>query len=259
VPLLLPIHVVTAGVGLVSGAIALTAAKGRTVHRRSGIVFVYAIVAMCASAAVAAVVRDQAVNVIAALLTAYLVLTGLMTVRPPSESRSRDVGLMMLALVVGLATFAIGFAAVASPSGKVFGYPPYPFFLFGVLGLSASAGDFRIIRSGPRRGAPRLRRHLWRMCMALFIAAASFFSIRARVAVSSLPRSQAARRGRCPCCWCWWRCSTGCGASARESFPCEPESVCFTSRSGLRHVFGRREESRAPRVLPAGGAATSLR
>jgi hypothetical protein len=32
------------------------------------------------------------------------------------------------------------------------------------------------------RGAPRLSRHLWRMCMALFITTASFFSIRARVA-----------------------------------------------------------------------------
>jgi nitrate/nitrite transporter NarK len=32
------------------------------------------------------------------------------------------------------------------------------------------------------RGGPRLARHLWRMCFALFIAAGSFFSIRARVA-----------------------------------------------------------------------------
>ena len=47
--------------------------------------------------------------------------------------------------------------------------------------LAAAAGDVRIMRSGPLRGAPRLRRHLWRMCFALFIAAASFFSIRERV------------------------------------------------------------------------------
>lgn len=33
----------------------------------------------------------------------------------------------------------------------------------------------------PRR-EPRLARHLWRMCFALFIAAGSFFSIRERVA-----------------------------------------------------------------------------
>src|SRR6185295_8646348 len=37
-------------------------------------------------------------------------------------------------------------------------------------------------RSGMPRGGPRLARHLWRMCFALFIAAGSFFSIRHRVA-----------------------------------------------------------------------------
>lgn len=36
--------------------------------------------------------------------------------------------------------------------------------------------------SGPLRGGPRLARHLWRMCFALFIAAGSLFSIEARVA-----------------------------------------------------------------------------
>ena len=38
------------------------------------------------------------------------------------------------------------------------------------------------MRSGMPRGGPRLARHLWRMCFALFIAAGSFFSIRERVA-----------------------------------------------------------------------------
>jgi hypothetical protein len=117
------------------------------------------------------------------LTTAYLVLTGLMTVRPSSAgSRRRDVGLMLLALVLGVVTTAAGLAASAAPDGKVLGYPPFPFFLFGVLGLSGGAGDLRVIRSGPRRGGPRLARHLWRMCMALFIALVSFVSIRARVA-----------------------------------------------------------------------------
>jgi hypothetical protein len=32
-----------------------------------------------------------------------------------------------------------------------------------------------MIRAGGLRGPARIRRHLWRMCTALFIAAASFF------------------------------------------------------------------------------------
>ena len=55
------------------------------------------------------------------------------------------------------------------------------FFLATITGLAA-AGDVRLMRLGPSRGAKRLARHLWRMCFALFIAAGSFFSIRARVA-----------------------------------------------------------------------------
>jgi hypothetical protein len=58
---------------------------------------------------------------------------------------------------------------------------PMLFFLASVT-LTGSIGDLRAIWSGPLRGRPRLKRHLWRMCFGLFIAAGSFFSIRARVA-----------------------------------------------------------------------------
>ena len=78
--------------------------------------------------------------------------------------------------------FAAAIVAVTRPSGRLFGLPSFPFFLFGVLGISGAIGDFKTIRAGVLRGAPRLSRHLWRMCMALFITTASFFSIRARVA-----------------------------------------------------------------------------
>ena len=55
-------------------------------------------------------------------------------------------------------------------------------FVLATLLILAAAGDVRILRFGMPRGGPRLARHLWRMCFALFIAAGSFFSIRERVA-----------------------------------------------------------------------------
>src|SRR5690606_32226286 len=60
-----------------------------------------------------------------------------------------------------------------------------PFFmplLLAAVMLLAAQGDLRVLRFGVPRGAPRLTRHLWRMCFAFFIAAGSFFSIRSRVA-----------------------------------------------------------------------------
>jgi hypothetical protein len=51
----------------------------------------------------------------------------------------------------------------------------YPLVMFAALAFSAGVGDRRMIRAGGLRGRERIRRHLWRMCTALFIAAASFF------------------------------------------------------------------------------------
>jgi len=49
------------------------------------------------------------------------------------------------------------------------------FSIFGALAMSAGAGDLRMIRAGGLQGTARVKRHLWRMSVALFIASASFF------------------------------------------------------------------------------------
>jgi hypothetical protein len=75
-----------------------------------------------------------------------------------------------------------GVEAFNSPRGVLNGVPfAMHFFLAAVTALAA-IGDVRIMRFGMPRGGPRLARHLWRMCFALFMAAGSFFSIRERVA-----------------------------------------------------------------------------
>jgi uncharacterized membrane protein len=179
----LAIHVAAAAVALVAGLVALVAAKGAWLHRRIGMVFVYSMAAMSASAIVIASRKNQTLNVIAGLLTAYLVITGLMTVLPLSTARRRvSIALMLMALALGLTTVLFGFQAIAA-GGRRDGIPAFPFFMFGVVGLLGTVGDFRVLRRGALRGRPRLVRHLWRMCWALWIATASFFlGPRARVA-----------------------------------------------------------------------------
>ena len=77
-----------------------------------------------------------------------------------------------------MAAFALGassiVAAIVSGAKGNSGFV-YPLVMFAALAVSAGLGDRRMIRAGGLRGPERIRRHLWRMCTALFIAAASFF------------------------------------------------------------------------------------
>jgi len=125
--------------------------------------------------------------VLVAFITAYFVGTALTTVRPPSPW-TRRINTAALAIVLALALGSIvgGVNAYNSPLLSPGGVPYRTIgvmsFVLATVMLLAAAGDVRILRSGLPRGGARLARHLWRMCFALFIAAGSFFSIRARVA-----------------------------------------------------------------------------
>lgn len=172
------VHILAGGLGLVLGTVALSARKGGPVHRKSGVLFVCAMLAMCASGLALALLRGAAipVNTPAAVIAAYLVITGLITIRPPPQGfRWVEPVAMLVALAVGLTSLAFGIEALASPNGTFQGFPAYPYLLFGVVGLLAGVSDLRWIRSGPVRGPVRLVRHLWRMCFALFIGAQAFF------------------------------------------------------------------------------------
>lgn len=180
-------HISAGLLALVFGAMALYAAKGSPLHRRSGTLFVYAMLATCVGGLVMAIGRGvaPALNVPAASLTAYLVITALTTVRPLATgshwlARWSDHGAMLVALAVAAACLTFGFEALASIDGKRNGMPAFPFFMFGVVALLAGVGDFRMIRCGGLQGASRIARHLWRMCFALFVANISFFVGQAR-------------------------------------------------------------------------------
>jgi uncharacterized membrane protein len=186
--MLLPIHIVAGGLAVVLGAVALSVKKGGTLHRRSGMLFVYAMLVMAATASILEFLRSPAAtNLIAALMTVYFVGTALTTVRPVSRwTRVLDAAALMVAAGLALVAIVGGIDAVNSPGLSRGGVPfrtigVMSFVLATVL-LLAAVGDVRIMRSGMPRGGPRLARHLWRMCLALVIAAGSFFSIRRRVA-----------------------------------------------------------------------------
>lgn len=165
------LHALAGTIALLAGFIALYSVKGLKLHRTSGMVFVCVMLVMALSGTVMAFGHPgTALNVPDGLVTAYLVVTGLATVRPPPVgSRRFDQAAMFTAFAIG--TGALIFAR----SGRVRGGMAYPLVMFALVALFAGEGDRRMIRAGEIKGAARLRRHLWRMCPALFIAAGSFF------------------------------------------------------------------------------------
>ena len=187
--MLLPIHIAAGGLAIVLGAVALTVKKGGTTHRRSGLLFVYAMLVMGTSASILGLRKGGLTdgNVIMGLLTLYFVGTALTTVRPASQwTRRMDAVALTFALGLALGAIVIGVTAFNGPRlppGAVSSRTTLVVsFVVATVLLLAAIGDLRILRFGAPRGGQRLARHLWRLCFALFIAAGSFFSVRERVA-----------------------------------------------------------------------------
>lgn len=62
------------------------------------------------------------------------------------------------------------------PTVEVAGRPRVvPPLVAGTIMLLAATGDLRAIRAGGLQGSRRLARHLWRLCLGLFVAMGSFF------------------------------------------------------------------------------------
>ncbi|HVS31741.1 MAG TPA: DUF2306 domain-containing protein [Thermoanaerobaculia bacterium] len=174
--MLLQIHIVAGVLAMILGAVALVARKGARVHRRSGQLFVCSMLTMGITASFLGPIANG-------LMPAYFVVTALTTVRPVAAwTRWVNVSALLVAVVLALGSMAKGLTAFGTPGRTLNGVPFFMLFFIGTVMAIAAAGDIRVMWSGPRRGVPRLARHLWRMCFALFIAAGSFFSIQARVA-----------------------------------------------------------------------------
>src|SRR5690349_3676522 len=80
--LALLVHIGAGMVGLVTGFIALFVAKGGWLHRKSGMLFVYAMITMGVMASGIAAYEGKMSTVAGGPFTAYLVFTALTAVRP---------------------------------------------------------------------------------------------------------------------------------------------------------------------------------
>jgi uncharacterized membrane protein len=178
---LLPVHIVAGATAIIAGFVALFARKGAHRHRRSGMVFVVAMLTMAGSGAVMAALQPNRGNVMGGLLTFYMVSTAILTTRRTVDRvKWLDGAALLVGLLTSTAGLTFGLSAMRSATGALDGYSPPLYFVFGGVAFLASLGDVRMFVQGVP-GKRRIVRHLWRMCLAMFIATASFFLGQAKV------------------------------------------------------------------------------
>jgi predicted membrane protein DUF2306 len=175
------VHIAAGGVGILTGYAAVLAAKGGTLHRRVGTVFVAAMlvgmsVAVYLAFSLLGQLPGQIPNVASGTLGFYLVLSGYIAVK----RKDGTIGLFeKVAFLIPLALAALflfwGFKAENGPNRAFDGYHPTMFFVFAAISAFLAALDLRVLFKGGLTGVARISRHLWRMCFAFFFAAGSFF------------------------------------------------------------------------------------
>jgi hypothetical protein len=172
----LALHIAGGTVGITGGAVAFAARKGGGPHRFAGLAFVGGMLTMSAIGTVTSVFLPQPTSTIAGVFTVYLVLTGWMTMRRAAAPTGVfEAALAFVGLAAAVGDLSLGLIAQTSAKGLIDGYPPQPEYVFAAVAALAAGLDLSLLRRQPLARAHRLARHLWRMGVALLIAAASLF------------------------------------------------------------------------------------
>jgi hypothetical protein len=168
---LLILHILAGSIGLLSGVIAISVRKGGSLHRASGNVFTVATLILAASALYLALMKSQHANIIASIITFYMIATAWLAGRGRGiswlDSAALFVGIGGAAAIITLGVWILGHPDKTTPVAMC--------FFLGIVLLLAAAGDIRMLARGGISGRPRIMRHLWRMCFGLFFATISFF------------------------------------------------------------------------------------
>jgi uncharacterized membrane protein len=173
---ILALHIGGGVTGAFSGLTALAAPKGGRLHRVAGQVFFGSMLVMAVIGTAVSPFLPNWTNVSMGLFLLYLLATAWMTVRRPAGQIGRfEVGALLFACAAAAIDILLAMWAAASPGGRLAGDPAAAFLVLASFPALSAATDAGVIRRGGVSGPRRLARHLWRMSVALFIAAGSLF------------------------------------------------------------------------------------
>jgi hypothetical protein len=177
------LHIGGGTVGLVSGTIAAVARKGGPLHRAAGNIFFGSMLVMAVLACyLAVVIPGQIVNLFIGIFALYLVATAWITARrrPGAIGAAEKIALAVAVLCAPFVILSFELAAGLPPffkSAVVFKGPVLiAIYSFTTVLVIAAASDAKVVLMGGIAGAPRIARHLWRMCLCLTLAAGSAFT-----------------------------------------------------------------------------------
>jgi hypothetical protein len=171
----LALHIGGGSIAILSGYGAVSVRKGSPLHVRLGKVFVIAMLIMAGFGTILSIPINQPGNIGGGILSAYLVLTGWMTVKQkPLTVGAFEKAAALVPLGIS-ALFLLWGVQSTMNGGALFGYRSPLYYTFSVFAALFALIDVRMIAKGGVSGVNRIARHLWRMCAGLFFAAASFF------------------------------------------------------------------------------------
>lgn len=170
------LHILTGTVALISGALSFAVTKGSNLHKKFGLAFVLSMIVMTISGALLAFLATEKLNMVAGLVTFYLVVTAYLTVHPPKNNALIIHSIFMtLGFAIGVYAIYTGLTALNNGLSSIDGNPVQAIIVFGAISLLAAALDIRVIAKGRLKHKWQLVRHVWRIGFAMLIATASFF------------------------------------------------------------------------------------
>ncbi|HEX8527109.1 hypothetical protein [Allosphingosinicella sp.] len=165
------IHIAGGVIALVAGAAAVSARKGGRLHASAGTWFAVSMLVLGATAAVLAQAQGDAGLGLGGLLTCYFVATSWVTARRRDGTTGKfEIAACALAFAAAAGIVWSGLAGESTTSSGA-----GPILALAAICVLAGLGDLKAIIARKLTPVQRLSRHLWRMCVAFFIATGSFF------------------------------------------------------------------------------------
>ncbi len=169
--IVMAIHIAAGLLAIPAGASAVAARKGGRLHAGAGTLFFGSMLVLGVTAAILEPFRTPTPgSPVGGIMVCYFVLTSWVAARRRDGTTGKfEIAACAAALAMAALMAWNGMTGATTPAGSG------PLFALAGICLFCGLLDLNAILRRKLTAAQRIRRHLWRMCLAFFIATGSFF------------------------------------------------------------------------------------